>query len=88
MMVFCFSDRCETNNTGSGCIDSCEGLTAGDYQSCKGCNVYASCNDGQIHYDERPCAADLVWDDNAKMCLYESTTCQDGCSGKRGQCCV
>ena len=48
----------------------------GDYQSCLGCDVYATCSN-ELLYDERPCPANLVWDDNAKRCEYESATCSE-----------
>ena len=60
--------------TSGPCISSCKGMPNGDYQSCKGCRVYATCSNGDI-YDNRPCAADLVWDDNKKRCDYTSDTC-------------
>jgi len=56
------------------CVSNCVGVVSGDYQSCLGCNVYVSCADGVIH-DNRPCAEQLVWDDNKKTCDYSSTTC-------------
>ena len=58
------------------CIVSCSGLADGDYQSCLGCTVYASCVGGYI-YDNRPCPGGLLWDDNLKQCAWESTTCFD-----------
>ncbi len=57
------------------CITDCEGLPDGDYQSCRGCHIYASCVSG-ILYDYRPCnPLGLQWDDNTKRCEVESTTC-------------
>ena len=65
-------------STGSRCITSCAGLPYGDYQSCQGCNVYASCDAAGNLIDNRPCAANngppLVWDDNLKRCEYTSAT--------------
>ena len=55
------------------CITSCAGLESGDYQSCHGCNVYASCWGGGLT-DDRPCPASLVWDDIKKRCEYSSPT--------------
>ncbi len=46
----------------------------GDYQSCCGCCVYATCANG-ILYDNRPCPAGLVWDDNLRRCEFTSSTC-------------
>ena len=57
----------------SRCITSCAGLESGDYQSCHGCNVYASCWGGGLT-DDRPCPASLVWDDIKKRCEYSSPT--------------
>lgn len=70
-------DRCAIIGTGPTCIKSCAGLADGDYQSCKGCNVYVTCSNGITH-DDRPCApADplLLWDDQEKRCEYDSATC-------------
>ncbi|XP_046337517.2 uncharacterized protein LOC124119147 [Haliotis rufescens] len=69
--------RCEMTSTTcppDPCVSSCNGLANGDYQSCSGCNVYASCNGGFI-IDNRPCPATLVWDDSRKACDTSSTTC-------------
>ena len=32
--------------TGS-CVASCEGIANGDYQSCKGCDVFVTCKNGK-----------------------------------------
>ena len=59
------------------CITDCEGVPDGNYQSCKGCNVYAACGGGVL-YDEQPCpTSELVWDDNSKTCEFYSETCGD-----------
>ena len=73
----------DTNGGTGNCVSSCEGVPNGDYQSCLGCNVYATCSN-EILYDNRPCPADLVWDDNKKRCEYTSTTCSSG--GSNGNC--
>lgn len=68
-------DQCRW--TGRQCIRNCLGRRDGDYQSCRGCSVYASCVGGRI-YDGRACAPAtpaLQWDDYAKQCLYNSSTC-------------
>lgn len=57
------------------CITSCDGVKNGEYQSCSGCHVYASCF-GNILYDERPCQSGLVWSDDFKRCEYTSNTCR------------
>ena len=65
----------DPTGTGASCITSCNGRSNGDYQSCIGCDVYATCSNGYL-YDERPCApGGLVWDDNVKRCEWESATC-------------
>ena len=75
----CVTSFCSSNSDGSSsgasiaerqigsCISSCAGLEAGDYQSCHGCNVYASCSGGRL-IDDLPCPASLVWDDIKKRC--------------------
>ncbi len=71
--------------TSGNCISSCTGLSDGDYQSCLGCHVYASCSNERL-YDNRPCPAGLVWDDHLKRCEWVSTTCSDGSEdGSHGQ---
>lgn len=66
------SSTCPTATT--ECVSDCAGKINGDYQSCRGCRVYATCSNG-ILYDNRPCPAALVWDDRAKRCEFVSTTC-------------
>ena len=56
------------------CVSDCTGKDDGDYQSCTNCNTYVTCSNG-ITYADRPCPANLVWDDNLKRCEYESNTC-------------
>ena len=57
------------------CIKRCSRLPDGDYQSCVGCDVYASCVAGRI-YNNRPCPEGLHWDDNNKICDNKpSSTC-------------
>ena len=68
------SDTCTRDPITGNCVSSCIGMKDGDYQSCKGCNVYASCSN-EILYDNRPCPANLVWDDNKKICDWTSETC-------------
>ena len=58
------------------CIKDCWGRLDGDYQSCLGCHVYASCF-GQQMFDNRPCPYGLYWDDNFKECVGKSSTCFD-----------
>ena len=56
------------------CVSDCTDKPNGDYQSCEGCNVYVTCSNGILH-PNRPCPANLVWDDNLKRCEWTSTTC-------------
>ncbi len=96
--VFCIVPAlAQAEGTGEACITSCEGLPNGDYQSCNGCTIYATCSN-EILYDGRPCAPatpPLVWDDNLKRCDYDSETCSestfddsdnDGVSDERDEC--
>ena len=57
------------------CMSNCVGKANGDYHSCSGCDVFASCLD-DVLYDNRECAANLVWDDTLKRCEYTSPTCE------------
>jgi len=85
-LMLCFSVFFFVNSISAGpikrCITSCrdannKNLKNGEYQSCKSCNVYASCWDGAI-MDNRPChPATLVWDDNVKRCEWVSDTCPE-----------
>ena len=61
----------------AGCVSDCRGWPDGDYQSCKGCDIYATCNGGQL-FDERPCPEGLVWDDKKHYCDHKSDTCKTG----------
>lgn len=66
-----------SQNISSPCIKSCAGIGYGNYQSCLGCSVFATCVSG-ILYDSRPCPPGLKWDDHTKTCEVSSTTCQPG----------
>ena len=55
------------------CVADCSRMPDGHYQSCKTCYGYVSCSGGIIY--DRPCPADLVWDDMKKRCEWYSTTC-------------
>ncbi|XP_071111176.1 proprotein convertase subtilisin/kexin type 5-like isoform X1 [Haliotis cracherodii] len=59
------------------CVSGCAGVPYGDYQSCIGCRVFASCAYGHL-YDNRTCPAHLVWDDFYKRCEHASSTCPPG----------
>jgi hypothetical protein len=70
------SCRGASGETGQSCITSCGDRVNGDYQSCKGCQVYAACHNGILH-DNRPCASGRYWDDVVKRCEEKSATCQE-----------
>lgn len=66
---------CQKNTT-SGCVQECHLMCDGDYQSCKTCNGYVTCNSGYISA-LRPCQnSRVVWDDNLKRCEGVSSTCE------------
>jgi hypothetical protein len=78
--IYCRKKRTCTHDTGGPCITSCHGRVNGEYQSCKGCGVYATCKDGVLK-DDLPCAPEpdgrlLFWDENTKKCQWESETCR------------
>ncbi|KAI0207365.1 hypothetical protein LSAT2_007983 [Lamellibrachia satsuma] len=58
-------------STGHNCVSDCTGVDNGDYQSCIGCHVFVTCTNGRKK-DNRPCPANLVWDDNVKRCEWSS----------------
>ncbi|KAL3884544.1 hypothetical protein ACJMK2_024678 [Sinanodonta woodiana] len=63
-----------TNTASSAsCVDSCHGVTNGYYQYCSNCHQYVTCVYGIMYI--RPCPDDLVWDDEAKKCIWTSKTC-------------
>ena len=69
-----FSSTCGVQPNNGTCVSSCVDMANGNYQSCRGCDRYVACS-GHIRYDDIYCPQGLFWDDNAKSCLYESTTC-------------
>jgi len=60
------------------CIKNCDGkpLAKQRYQSCNGCTVYATCENGKFT-DNIPCCEEKHFDDNLKQCVKPgtSTTC-------------
>ena len=58
---------------GSDCVANCRHMSNGDYQSCKTCEGYVTCAYGRLY--DRPCPANLLWDDERKRCGWESRTC-------------
>merc|ERR1711988_1252433 len=63
-----------TSPPSGSCVSSCAGMPDGDYQACYTCDGFIKCSNERLFYFE--CAqAGLVWDDNAKRCEWESSTC-------------
>ncbi|XP_065941686.1 uncharacterized protein [Magallana gigas] len=66
------------NSTTKGCVDQCDSMCDGDYQSCSTCNGYVTCANRILW--QRDCSSGsnwhLVWDDNTKTCESVSNTCQ------------
>eukprot|EP00483_Globobulimina_turgida_P007157 UN07171 len=65
------------------CVSNCNGVCDGDYTSCNGCHVYATCIGGVLS-DNRPCAPNnpnpsLMWNDEIKACDYSSSCEIDPC---------
>merc|ERR1712168_558501 len=67
----CGPDDCDP------CITDCYGkpVTKGKYQTCSGCQKYATCEHGK--FTEILCCEEREWDDNLKICVEagKSTTC-------------
>ncbi|KAI0207585.1 Invertebrate-type lysozyme [Lamellibrachia satsuma] len=61
-------------STGLKCVKSCADMSSGSYQSCKGCNVYVTCFNGNLR--QWSCASGLAWNDKTKLCDWTSTTCE------------
>ena len=60
--------------TGADCIESCDGIIDGGYQSCEECTSYIQCTDEAS--DIRQCEDGQTWDDTNKECSSaRSTTC-------------
>eukprot|EP00483_Globobulimina_turgida_P002281 UN02283 len=66
-------DVCDEN--GACCINNCNDVATGNYQSCISCSVYATCDHGRL-IDNRPCPLGApYWDANIGGCRAESSTC-------------
>jgi hypothetical protein len=65
----------ECNSTGPTCLRQCEGGQNGLYQSCKNCTHFIQCANGVPYY--QACPEELVFDDSAKVCVRQSTTCEE-----------
>merc|ERR1712168_1484047 len=57
------------------CVDDCNGIRPGSYQSCNGCDVFIQCIKGNLL--ELPCPWKMVWDDKQKRCALFSETCRE-----------
>ena len=55
------------------CKKKC-GRRDGNFQSCKGCEMYVMCSNGIMH-DGLVCPGGLVWDSAMKRCEWKSSTC-------------
>ena len=65
---------CTGGVTGGDCIESCDGMSNGEYQSCEECTSYIQCTDEAS--DIRQCEDGQTWDDTNKECSSAtSTTC-------------
>ena len=71
-----WSSTCDVQENNGTCVSTCLGVANGNYQSCRGCDVYVICS-GNIRYDDIPCPMGLYWDDSldSKSCVSVSTTC-------------
>ena len=69
-------DRMQTKATphAKSCVLSCDGLSDGNYISCKGCDVYVVCTGGQLS-DNQPCIAGMVFDSGLGTCFPSSQRC-------------
>ncbi|XP_062566825.1 uncharacterized protein LOC134229126 [Saccostrea cucullata] len=64
---------------GTDCVNDCNGLMNGDYQSCYTCQGFISCSNN-ITVNNTCARSDfdgsyLKWDDRIKKCQFNSTTC-------------
>ena len=67
-------DKCLS--TGSICVQRCTGLDDGFYQSCTNCSSYVRCYGGHTFY-ESCTPSDWFWDNNARTCFRDSSTCTE-----------
>nr|AYH91758.1 SCO-spondin-like protein [Pomacea canaliculata] len=64
------------------CQADCEGVEAGLYQSCQGCDHYVVCTKHGIMRLSR-CPHSKVWDDKHKKCRKHSLTCKSPAGSKQ-----
>ena len=67
--------------TGPDCITNCEGKDKGNYQSCKGCDVYVMCKAKGFMKDNVPCGQEngqqKYWNtEEGKCTVNNSTVCK------------
>merc|ERR1712002_744281 len=70
------------------CIKNCDGKPAEKqrYQSCNGCSVYATCENGKFT-DNIPCCEEKHFDDNLKQCVETGTSSTCPFKGRGGRYC-
>merc|ERR1712168_318617 len=70
------------------CIKNCDGKPAEKqrYQSCNGCTVYATCENGKFT-DNIPCCEEKHFDDNLKQCVKPGTSSTCPYKGRGGRYC-
>jgi len=64
-----------TTSASTVCVSNCNNHQDGYFASCDSCNAYVICSGGTIY--NMACAAGLEWDDAAKNCAWESSTCDN-----------
>lgn len=62
------------NSTTKRCVDQCDSMCDGDFQSCATCNGFVTCAN-RILWQRNCSDSYLVWDDNTKRCESVSNTC-------------
>lgn len=67
----------ECGRTGLGCLnDTCPSNINGNFQYCRNCDQYVTCN-MQAGYSLVTCPTGNVYDDFARVCMANSTTCRE-----------
>uniref|UniRef100_A0A8W8NLC2 Uncharacterized protein n=1 Tax=Magallana gigas TaxID=29159 RepID=A0A8W8NLC2_MAGGI len=76
------------NSTTKGCVDQCDSMCEGDYQSCSTCNGYVTCAHRILHQRDCSSGSDLhlVWDDNTKTCESNTQGTITGVSQNSNEC--
>ena len=73
-LAWFLSDATLFVSTGA-CIISCSGLRDGNYQSCRGCDIYERCT-GADNPEIQSCESGKVWDNKRGGCTTRSSTCK------------